>query len=80
VVSSSSNGFGGGSAAGVADGAAVAGGEIEGIAAATPASIPEFKNPRRFSLEEMLNLFIWSKVFDLLTSEFQNSNGKRSTG
>jgi len=29
-------------------------------------SIPDFKNPRRFGLGEVLDLFVWSKVFELL--------------
>jgi hypothetical protein len=41
--------------------------ENEGrAAAATPVSIPDFKNPRRFGLGEVLDLFVWSKVFELL--------------
>jgi hypothetical protein len=76
VISSSSNGFGGGSAAGAADVATPAGWENEGrAAAATPVSIPKFKNPRRFSLEVVLDSFVWFKVFHLLTAR-QSSNGK----
>jgi hypothetical protein len=76
VISSSSNGLGGGGAAGAADAATPARRRNEGrAAAATPVTIPEFKNPRRLTLEIVLDSFVCFKVLHLLT-EFQNSNGK----
>jgi hypothetical protein len=77
VISSSSNGLGGGSAAEAPDVATPSRRRNEGkAAAATPVAIPEFKNPRRLSLEVVLDSFVSFNVPGLLLSEFQNSDGK----
>jgi hypothetical protein len=69
VISPSSNGFRGGSAARAAPVATQEQPDGEGkAAAATAVNIPVFKTRRRFSLEEVLDLFVWSKVFDFLLS------------
>jgi hypothetical protein len=77
VISLSSKGFRDERTSGAADVATQERPDGEGkTAAATAVSIPDFKNPRRFGLEVVLDLLVWFMVFDLLVPEFQNSNGK----